>query len=143
MSNDFFKKRIFKQTNITSIKKVLTSLNILVALFIASFSSAMALDTNDGTKENLIADFERAKAYSVEYMDAMPADGYSFKPTADIRSFSQQFLHIAGANYFFTSTILGTDNPKAGVEFEKDASYASKEATMKAVSESYDYVIAS
>jgi uncharacterized damage-inducible protein DinB len=104
----------------------------------ASFSSAMALDTNDGNKENLLADFERAKAYSVEYMEAMPADGYAFKPTADIRSFSQQFLHLARANYFFTSSI-----PKAEVEFEKDASYGSKEATMKAVFESYDYVIAS
>ena len=44
---------------------------------------------------------------------------------------------------FLPLPILGTDNPKAGVEFEKDAVYESKEATMKAVSESYDYVIAS
>lgn len=49
----------------------------------------MALDTNDDRKGNLVADFERAKAYTIEYMDAMPADGYSFKPTDDIRSFAQ------------------------------------------------------
>ena len=101
----------------------------------------MALDTNDDRKGNLVADFERAKAYTIEYMDAMPADGYSFKPTDDIRSFAQQFLHIAGANYFFTSTLTGTDNPKEGVEFEKDETFQSKEVAMKAVAESYDFVI--
>ena len=67
----------------------MTPFNLLITLFIASFSSAMALDTNDDRKGNLVADFERAKAYTIEYMDAMPADGYSFKPTDDIRSFAQ------------------------------------------------------
>jgi len=121
-------------------KKVVTPFKLFIALFIASFSSAMAIDAA-GEKENLIADFERAKAYSIEYLEAMPADGFTYKPTEDIRSFAQQFLHLAGANYFFTSTITGTDNPTAGIEFEKLDEYQSKAACTKAVAESYNYVI--
>jgi uncharacterized damage-inducible protein DinB len=124
----------------SKMKKAITPFNLLIALFIASFSSAMAIDTA-GEKENLIADFERAKAYSLDYLNAMPADGYAYKPTEDTRSFAQQFLHLAGANYFFTSTIIGADNPKAGIEFEKLDEFQSKIACTKAVAESYDYVI--
>ena len=121
-------------------KKLLTPFNLLLVLFIASFSTAMAIDTQDA-KDNLIADFERAKAYTAEYMAAMPEEGYSFKPTPEVRSFAQQLLHIAGANYFFTSTITGNDNPMQGVEFEKLDEYQNKEACMKAVNDSYDFVI--
>ncbi len=121
-------------------KKLIDPFSLLIALFIASFSTAMALDTNQ-TRENLIADFERAKAYTQDYMNAMPAESFSYKPTADVRSFAQQFLHIAGANYFFASSISGVENPKAGIEFEKLDEYQTKEACMKAVTESYDFVL--
>jgi uncharacterized damage-inducible protein DinB len=74
-------------------------------------------------------------------MEAMPAEGFSSKPTTDIRSFAQQFLHIAGANYMFGSMIAGVDNPKDGVEFEKDEQFQTKEACVKAVNESFDFII--
>lgn len=121
-------------------KKILTPFNLLIVLFIASFSTAMALETND-TKGQLLADFERAKAFTAEYMEAMPADGFAFKPTPDIRSFAQQFLHIAGANYMFGSMIAGKDNPKGEMDFEKNEKFQSKEACMAAVNESFDFII--
>jgi len=65
----------------------------------------------EGSKSAHIADFERAKAFSLESMEAMPEDGYNFKPTEDIRSFAQQFLHLAGANFGLTSAIIGGENP--------------------------------
>ncbi len=123
-------------------KKLLTPFNVLIVLFIASFSSAMAITGVQAEKEQLIADFERAKAFSLEYMEAMPADNYSFKPTEDIRSFAEQFLHLAGANYGLTAMVAGVTNPMDGKNLEKLDEYKSKEAAMKAVSESYDFVIA-
>ena len=36
-----------------------------------------------------------------------PEDKYDFKPTPAQRSFAEQLLHAAGANYFFTNPVMG------------------------------------
>jgi uncharacterized damage-inducible protein DinB len=40
-----------------------------------------------------------------------PADKYDFKPVAAQRSFAEQLLHAAGANYFFTNPATGLKPP--------------------------------
>jgi uncharacterized damage-inducible protein DinB len=40
-----------------------------------------------------------------------PEDKYDFKPTPAQRSFADQLLHAAGANYFFTNLALGQKPP--------------------------------
>lgn len=87
-----------------------------------------------------IADWERAKAYTKEYLDAMPEDGYALKPTPEIRSFAQQMDHLADANYAFISAATGTKKPMEG-SLEKMADQ-SKAAVTKGVLDSYDFVLA-
>src|SRR6202167_1294194 len=36
-----------------------------------------------------------------------PEDKYDFKPTPAQRSFAEQLVHAAGANYFFTNSVTG------------------------------------
>ena len=40
-----------------------------------------------------------------------PEDKYDFKPTPAQRSFAEQLLHAAGANYFFTNLAMGQKPP--------------------------------
>ncbi len=40
-----------------------------------------------------------------------PEDKYDFKPTPAQRSFAEQLLHAAGANYFFTTLAMGQKPP--------------------------------
>nr|WP_197486592.1 hypothetical protein [Mucilaginibacter sp. L294] len=47
----------------------------------------------------LVKEWERSKAYTKEYLDAMPENGYTLKPTPEMRSFAEQNLHLADANY--------------------------------------------
>ncbi|MDB5007200.1 MAG: damage-inducible protein DinB [Mucilaginibacter sp.] len=91
------------------------------------------------TKAQMVEEWQRAKVYTKEYLDAMPADGFGFKPTPEIRSFAQQMLHLADANYFFIATASGKPNP-LGKSAEKTIS-PTKEETTKAVMDSYDFVI--
>ncbi len=42
----------------------------------------------------MVKEWERAKAYTKEYLEAMPADKYGMKPTADMRSFAGQMMHM-------------------------------------------------
>lgn len=91
------------------------------------------------TKEQNIAEWTRAKAYTKAYLDAMPADGYVFKPTPEVRTFALQMLHLAGANYMFSASAAGK-TPPAEANAEK-AVPQTKEAVTKAVMDSYDYAI--
>jgi uncharacterized damage-inducible protein DinB len=106
--------------------------------------SAMLLCTTHAlfaqtTTAKLTADFTRAKAYTKEYLDAMPEDGYAFKPAPEIRSFAQQMDHLADANYAFISAATGKASPfKESLEKATDQS---KTAVSKAVLDSYDFVL--
>jgi uncharacterized damage-inducible protein DinB len=90
----------------------------------------------------LTAEWQRAKEFTLEYLDAMPEDGYNFKPTPEMRTFAQQFIHLAIDNYGFTATITGKPNPYPNSdETEKDPSLQSKAALTKFVLDSYDFAI--
>jgi uncharacterized damage-inducible protein DinB len=89
----------------------------------------------------LVADWTRARDYTKEYLDAMPEEGIGFKPTPDIRSFAEQMLHLAAANFAFVSTATGIANPHQGKNLEKMDEYKTKAALTKIVMESYDFAI--
>jgi uncharacterized damage-inducible protein DinB len=40
-----------------------------------------------------------------------PEDKYDFKPTPSQRSFAEQLLHMAGANYYFINPVMGQKPP--------------------------------
>jgi len=85
------------------------------------------------TKDQMIADWQRAKNFTKAYLDAMPDDGYNTtKPTPEMRTFAGQMLHLADGNYFLVGSVTGKPGPLKG----------SAEAVTKAVLDSYDYVIA-
>ena len=109
---------------------------MLFALVVTTFSLAKA----QVNKDQMIADWTRAKAYTKAYLDAMPEDGYSFKPTPEMRTFAAQMLHITDANYGFTSAASGKASPLGKNSAEKTVAQT-KEATSKAVMDSYDFVI--
>jgi uncharacterized damage-inducible protein DinB len=114
--------------------KKLFAFIFLVSLIIPF--SLLAQNPND----QMVKEWERAKAYTKEYMDAMPDDGYSLKPTKEMRSFAQQMLHIADANYGLGSMALGLTSPAKFGELEK-ATDQSKATTEKTVMDSYDFII--
>ena len=97
------------------------------------------------SQSEMIAEWQRAKTYTKAYLDAMPADGYGFKPTPEVRSFAQQMLHLSDANYLFATLASGKDNsfgitlPNHNV-LEKTISPTKEEVT-KTVMGSYDWII--
>lgn len=88
----------------------------------------------------IVGDWERAKSYTKEYLDAMPAESYGLKPTDEMRSFAQQMLHLTDANYGFASAATGVANPVGMGESEKSTDQ-SKENVTKLVLAGYDFVI--
>jgi len=60
----------------------------------------------------------------VAMAEDFPEDKYDFKPTPAQRSFAEQLLHAAGANYFFTNPAMGKELP--AVEDPKRENYKTK-----------------
>jgi uncharacterized damage-inducible protein DinB len=111
---------------------------ILVAfcLILGTSFTSNAQSTIDET----IKEWDRAKVYTKEYLDAMPANKYSLKPTPEMRSFAQQMLHFTDANYGFISAAAGIISPVGQGESEKTADL-SKENVTKLVLAGYDFAI--
>src|SRR5580692_11141191 len=118
-------------------------LSLLFTLLALTFASSSVFA--QFTQPQMVAEWTRAKAYTKAYLDAMPEDGYGFKPTPEIRSFAQQMLHIADANYVLATVASGKPNP-IGETLANDGMLEKtpspmKEATIKVVMDSYDWVI--
>lgn len=102
-------------------------------------SNAQALSAED-IKAQMIKEWERSKAYTVDYLNTMPADKYGYKAVDSIRSFAQQMLHLAQGNLFLMSTATGQQPPSwAQANLEGSATAAKKDSVMYYITASYDY----
>lgn len=93
----------------------------------------------------LVAEWMRAKTGVQEYIVAMPEDGITFKPTPEIRSFAEHYLHVAGTNYVFASAASGRDNPydmmKGKDPEQMEDLKQDKDGLLEFVMASYDFMI--
>jgi uncharacterized damage-inducible protein DinB len=121
------------------------SLPIMLAscLFLGlSFSASAQAISGDSIKAQFVNDWERAKSYTIEYLNAMPADKYSFKAVDSIRSFAQQMLHLASGNLGLVSAASGGTPPFVAQGLEGRATAQTKDSVVSYVTQSYDYAIA-
>jgi len=133
---------------ILALRYIASSLAISLAFGLVCFaqtaSGSQAMAAKSAAPDHIammIADWTRARDYTNEYLDAMPEDGTNFKATPEVRSFAEQMLHLANANYAFANAASGAANPMQGKNLEKMDDVKNKAALRKAVNDSYEYVI--
>jgi len=107
-----------------------------------SFVDSERKSTSNAKLDQMVADWERAKAYTQAYLNASTDEVVNFKPTPDMRTFGQQLLHLSEANYNLASAATGKPSPITWGALEKSDQYKTKAAVTKAVMDSYDFVIA-
>ena len=116
-------------------KKPLLSACLLLIIFLSSRQAG----ANDSLKVQLIRDWERAKVYTMAYLDKMPADKYNYRPTDSIRSFAEQMLHLANGNVGLVSN--GSGKQRIPMGREKSPTAQNKDSVVFYVMSSYDYCI--
>lgn len=89
-------------------------------------------------KAERIKDWERARAFTKEYLDAMPESGYALKPTKEMRSFAGQMLHLSDALYGILGSV--TDVAPTAKDLEKSNDVAKASVTEKVLA-AYDFAI--
>ena len=121
-------------------KKIFALSIVSICLFNALHLNAQA-PTIDDIKTQMIKDWERAKDYTLSYLNTMPADKYSFKVTDSVRSFAQQMLHLAQANIGLLMGSIGDPLAFGRANLEGSATAQSKDSVVYYVLASYDYAI--
>lgn len=135
------------------------TLNVL-ALLLVSAAIAMAAPTNESKnpqqsatatdktapsydmKAQAIVDLQQLQKKYISLAEALPADKYTWRPEAGVRSVSELFLHVAGANYGFPTMMTGTA-PAAGFKREGfETSTTDKAKVIEQLNHSFAYAIA-
>jgi len=131
----------------------------ILALLLLSAASAMASPREEKSpQQNASATDKTAPSYDmkaqaaldlqqlqkkyVDLAEALPGGKYTWRPEAGVRSISELFLHVAGANYAFPPLMTGT-SPAAGFNkegFEKSTTEKAK--IIEQLNKSFAYAIA-
>ncbi|HKQ78321.1 MAG TPA: DinB family protein [Blastocatellia bacterium] len=128
--------------------RLLCFLFVVVVCAPVAFAQSEAKKPADDKRSPIVKETEynwkRAKKWTLDYIDAMPENAMSFKPTSEIRSFAEQMLHLAFWNYGIGEAVTGKANPygKKQEELEKRDDVKTKTALRKVVEESYDNLLA-
>jgi len=93
-------------------------------------------------RSQMVADWERAKAYTIDYLNTMPADKYTYKPNDSVRTFAGHMLHLAMVNVL----IMAPANdlrplPWAQMARQNSPTAQNKDSVMYYVTGSYDFAI--
>jgi uncharacterized damage-inducible protein DinB len=123
-------------------KMILSAFCFCLFSFVLTFSGiAQSLSSAD-IKEQMVKDWQRGKSYTIDYLNTMPADKYSFKAVDSLRSFAQQMLHLAAANVFLMMNATGQP-PLSWLSFDLEGRTTAqkKDSVMYFITTSYDYCI--
>ncbi|MGA8622110.1 MAG: DinB family protein [Candidatus Sulfotelmatobacter sp.] len=72
-----------------------------------------AVKPADSPSQAVLAAWNDIGRKLIAMAEDFPEDKYDFKPTPAQRSFAEQLLHAANANYFFTNPVMGQKPPAA------------------------------
>jgi uncharacterized damage-inducible protein DinB len=110
------------------------------AMMIAIGASVAAAQTpaatDSGYTTTVRSRWNAVKRNLVGSAQAMPDEHYSFKPTADVRTFAQLLGHLTNEHYIFCSQMKGEANAQKDVDFEKKTAKAD---AVKAFNDSVAY----
>ena len=94
---------------------------LLVALALCSLlapTAAFADDAPTGVRGEILGNMMDAGGKLQELAGAVPDGKFTWKPSKDVRSTGQVFLHVVAANYLFTS-LIGAQPPMSMEELMK------------------------
>ena len=106
-----------------------------IALLLAAMSVAALGQGVHGDMMKNLADTEKK---IVSLAEAVPADKYTWRPAEGVRSISEVFMHIAGANYMIP-TALGA-KPPAGVSRDMEKTVTDKAKVVEQLRASFAHL---
>jgi uncharacterized damage-inducible protein DinB len=98
-------------------------------------SKSMSVKPADSPSQAVLATWNEIGRKLIAMAEDFPEDKYDFKPVPAERSFAEQLLHAANANYFFTN--LAMNKPVPTEENPKRSDYKTKADVVAFVKKSF------
>src|SRR5687767_11302956 len=108
----------------------------------ATTALAQVAPKGTGFKAEYLAELSVAEDHLVRLAEAIPADKYTWRPAADVRSFSEVFLHVAGSN-FNLPRVLGVAAKKGMLTADYSTSTTDKTKIVADLKQSFVFLRAS
>ncbi|MFZ1131515.1 MAG: DinB family protein [Terriglobales bacterium] len=89
----------------------------------------------EGPSKVLLENWNEIARKLIAMAEDFPEDKYDFKPVPAQRSFAEQLLHAANANYYFSNPVMGLKPPAA--EDPKREQYKTKAAVVAFVKKAF------
>ena len=123
-------------------KRVFTALCLIVLMSGAIRVAAQANPYKDGTpgvtgyRSEVLAEVMVQEDKFTRLAEAIPADKFAWRPTPDVRSFAEVFLHVSAANYNLYK-LVGTP-PPTGLDIKGlEKSTSEKEKVIATLKDSF------
>jgi len=126
-------------------KRAISSIVVTMAFAMMAAIPAMAQDAakkdaapkpSKGLSQSVLEQWNDVGRKLIAMAEDFPEDKYDFKPTPAQRSFAEQLLHAAGANYFFINIANGEKPPAE--EDPSRAKYKTKADVVAFVKKSFE-----
>ena len=117
------------------------SITFFLFLLVALIKIDAQMLQPDTLKAQMIKDWERAKAYTADYLVTMPANKYGTRAVDSVRTFAQQMLHLASGTIGLINNGTGKARIFPGFNMEKSVGAQSKDSVTYYVNASYDFAI--
>jgi|SRR5579884_3916147 uncharacterized damage-inducible protein DinB len=128
-----------------TLRLLVASLIVISAFAAAQNTGAAASDSNaDHTapsydmKAQALLDLERVQKKFVDLANAVPAEKFTWSPSADSRSFAAVFLHVAGERYAILA-MMGATPPAGFPRKGFDKSTTDKGQIIEQLNQSWDW----
>lgn len=91
--------------------------------------------TGKGIQADFLTNFDDTQKKIVSLAEAIPAEKYSWRPADGVRSISEVFMHIAGANYLLPGA-LGA-KPPSGISRDMEKTVTEKSKVIDQLKQSF------
>ena len=108
-----------------------------VVILAISLTALPLTAAESGFKAVFTKHWLKAKEFTLAVAEAMPADGYNFKPRPEEQSFGQLMVHIAAQNSDSCASATGTSVPPSVPDSSITPPVLDKESTIKLLNVSF------
>jgi uncharacterized damage-inducible protein DinB len=91
-----------------------------------------------GFRGEFLAQLDEVEKKVVDLAEATPQEKFGWRPAEGVRSVSEVYMHLAGANYLF-ATFVGVKSP-AGISRDMEKSVTEKAKVVEMLKQSFEHI---
>jgi uncharacterized damage-inducible protein DinB len=130
---------LFVMTSVTRTFILATFLSAPTLIWGQTLKPIPVPDGVTGFRAEFLREMSGEEAKLMSLAQSIPADKYTWRPTADVRSVSEVLLHAAGANYAIAK-IIGIKPPEGFSAVGYDKSTTDKAKILEIIPQSFEHL---